>query len=94
MTANAEEEARRIVKQLLAAGYRPTVYHNVAPPPFLNRGSEVLEVFDPFNFYSPALSPRQDAPPGVHARPCWMLAATRSSESTHQLNTEMAAGCC
>ena len=57
----------RILEQLLAAGYRPTVWRNVAPPPFLYRGSEVLEVFDPFDFHSPALSPRQGAPPAVHA---------------------------
>ena len=31
-----------------AAGYRPAVWHNVVPPPFLGRGIEVLDVFDPF----------------------------------------------
>ena len=67
MSASNEEAALRIVELLLAAGYRPTVWRSVAPPPFLERGSEVLEVFDPFDFYSPTLSPRQGMPPAVQA---------------------------
>ena len=49
----------RVVEALLAAGYRPTVYRGVAPPPFLGRGSGVLEVFDPFDFHTPGLGLRQ-----------------------------------
>ena len=41
------------MEALLGAGYRPTVYCNVAPPQFLYRGSQVLEVLDPFDFHSP-----------------------------------------
>ena len=48
-----------MVEALLAAGYRPTVYRNVAPPAFLELGgSQVLEAFDPFSFHL-ALSHRQ-----------------------------------
>ena len=62
-----ELAALRVVEALLAAGYRPTVWRNVAPPAFLHRGSQVLEVFDPFDFHSPLLSPRQALLPGAHA---------------------------
>ena len=51
--------ALQIVEALLAAGCRPTVYRGVAPPRFLGCGSELLEVFDPFDFHSPELPPRQ-----------------------------------
>ena len=53
-----EAPALRLVEALLAAGYRPTVWRNAAPPEFLQRGSEVLEVFDPFDFHSQQLSQR------------------------------------
>jgi hypothetical protein len=48
----------QVLEALLAAGHRPTVYRNVAPPDFLEHGSQVLEVFDPFDFHSPELSQR------------------------------------
>jgi hypothetical protein len=51
-----------VLEALLAASYRPTVYRHVAPPPFLGRCSEVLDVFDPFDFHGPDLSPRQARP--------------------------------
>jgi hypothetical protein len=50
--------ALRVVEALLAAGYRPTVYRNMAPLAFLFRGGQVLEVFDPFDFLWHQLSPR------------------------------------
>ena len=53
----------RVVEALLAAGYQPTVYRNTAPPAFLFRGGQVLEVFDPFDFHWHQLSPRQAAQP-------------------------------
>ena len=53
-----ERSALRVVEALLAAGDRPTVYRNVAPPAFLFRGGKVLEVFDPFDFHSQQLSQR------------------------------------
>lgn len=81
--AEDEAAALRVVKTLLAAGYRPTVYRNVAPPPFLGRGSEVVEAFDPFDFHSPDLSPRQATQrvdwPGAmrYASVCDLPAASR-----------------
>jgi hypothetical protein len=50
----------RVLEALLAAGYRPTVWRNVAPPNLMRRSRHcpVLEVFDPFHFHSPNLSPR------------------------------------
>jgi hypothetical protein len=45
-----EAPVLRLVEALLAGGYRPTVWRKVAPPEFLQHGSEVLEVFDPFDF--------------------------------------------
>jgi hypothetical protein len=53
--------ALQTVEVLLAAGYRPTVYRGVAPPPSLDLGSEVLEVFYPFDHHGPGLTPRQEA---------------------------------
>ena len=53
-----EGSTLHLVELLLAAGCRPTVYRHTAPPPFLHRGSEVLEVFDPFDYYCTELSPR------------------------------------
>jgi hypothetical protein len=47
----------QVVEMLLAAGYRPTVWRNAAPPAFLECGSQVLEVFDPFDWHNPPLSP-------------------------------------
>jgi hypothetical protein len=64
-----QESSLHIVEQLLAAGYRPTVWRNVAPPSFLNRGRAVLRVFDPLDVHSPELSPRQGMPSDVHAYP-------------------------
>jgi hypothetical protein len=54
-----EPAALGIVEALLAAGYRPTVYRQVEPPYFMQHGSQVLEVYDPFDYYSPDMSPRQ-----------------------------------
>jgi hypothetical protein len=48
--ARNEQAALRIVELLLAAGYRPTVWRNVAPPTLPQHGSEVLQAFDPFYF--------------------------------------------
>jgi hypothetical protein len=53
-----EGSTLHVVELLLAAGCRPTVYRHTAPPHFLHRGSEVLEVFDPFDYYCTELSPR------------------------------------
>jgi hypothetical protein len=53
--------ALQIVEAVRAAGYRPTVYHHVAPPAFLGRGSQVLELFALFDFHLPNLCPRQGA---------------------------------
>ena len=50
-------ETVQILEALLAAGYRPTVWRNVQPPPFIACDSEVLEVFDPFDWHNPPLSP-------------------------------------
>ena len=45
------------VELLLAAGYRPTVWRNMAPPNFRSRlllsGSPRLELFDPINYHGP-----------------------------------------
>ena len=41
-----------MVERLLGAGYRPTVWRNVAPPYFLGQPEELVEVFDPINHYS------------------------------------------
>ncbi|KAL4424048.1 hypothetical protein ABPG75_001349 [Micractinium tetrahymenae] len=51
-------EGLRVLELLLEAGHRPTVYRNTAPPPFLNRGSAVLPLFDPFDLYSEHLDKR------------------------------------
>jgi hypothetical protein len=48
----------RCLELLLDAGYRPTVYHNVVPPAFLQRGSAPLPVLDPFDFHPPATDAR------------------------------------
>ena len=50
-------ETVQILEALLAAGYRPTVWHNVQPPPFVSCDSHLLEVFDPFDWHKPPLSP-------------------------------------
>ena len=55
--AAAAVVAAAVVEALLAAGYQPTVYRNTAPPAFLFRGGQVLEVFDPFDWHNPPLSP-------------------------------------
>ena len=47
-----------VVLELLAAGYRPAVWRHVAPPGFLHRGRNVLDVFDPFDFHSPEVGER------------------------------------
>jgi hypothetical protein len=47
-----------VVEALLAGGYRPTVWRNVAPPQLIRHNGEVLKVFDPFDFHRPELSPR------------------------------------
>ena len=41
-----------VVLELLAAGYRPAVWRHVAPPGFLHRGRNVVDVFDPFDHHS------------------------------------------
>jgi hypothetical protein len=52
-----ELSALQIVEVLLAAGYRPTVWRNMAPPNFRSRlllsGSPRLELFDPINYHGP-----------------------------------------
>jgi hypothetical protein len=50
----------RMLEALRAAGYRPTLWRQVAPPDFLRlrRQGAVPEVFDPFDFSGPRLSPR------------------------------------
>lgn len=45
----SEHSTLRILEALLAAGFRPTVYKQVAPPRFLRRaGNAVMEEFDNF----------------------------------------------
>ncbi|KAL4431409.1 hypothetical protein ABPG75_006665 [Micractinium tetrahymenae] len=51
LNAQSRWEVTRMLEMLLAAGYRLTVYHDVAPPAFLGRGSQVLPVFDPLDFH-------------------------------------------
>ncbi|KAL4431391.1 hypothetical protein ABPG75_006647 [Micractinium tetrahymenae] len=51
-------EAARMLELLLQAGYRPTTYRNVVPPPFLGRGSAVLATLDPFDFHPASLDQR------------------------------------
>ena len=50
----------RMLEALRAAGYPPTVWRQAAPPDFLRlrRQGAVPEVFDPFDFSGPRLSPR------------------------------------
>ena len=93
--SNPKKSSLRIVELLLAAGYRPTVWCNVAPPPFINRGREVLQVFDPLDVRKPALSPRQGMPSDVHA---WLLqeGGSRGTRMQHCSSSFLpnAAGCC
>ena len=86
-----EGSALWILEALLAAGYRPTVWRNVAPPPFLRCSSRVLEVFDPFDFHPPTLSPRQGVPHTVCSMA--LLAGCRSNISSHTC-TVLSSGCC
>ena len=85
-----EVHSRRIIEELLAAGYRPAVWHNVVPPPFLGRGIEVLDVFDPFDFRSPALSPRQ----GSRPLPVHMSASCRQEHMAADRCTLFSSACC
>jgi hypothetical protein len=61
-TPERQAAALRTLEALLAAGYRPTVWHGVAPPPFLldslPPGTAVLQRLDPFDFY-PAGQPSE-----------------------------------
>ncbi|KAL4458991.1 hypothetical protein ABPG75_013856 [Micractinium tetrahymenae] len=56
--AAAEPAALRILEALRAAGYRPTVWRDVVPPKCLRLGEEKVTRLDPFDHYSPDLSPR------------------------------------
>ncbi|KAL4431399.1 hypothetical protein ABPG75_006655 [Micractinium tetrahymenae] len=47
-----------VLELLLQAGYRPTTYRNVAPPPFMLRGNAVLATFDRFDFHPASLDQR------------------------------------
>ena len=47
---------------LREAGYRPAVFHNMAPPWFLRLGNTPVARPDPFDHYSPHVSPRQALP--------------------------------
>ncbi|KAL4431353.1 hypothetical protein ABPG75_006609 [Micractinium tetrahymenae] len=59
--AHDRGEAVRMLELLLAAGYRPTTYRDVAPLPFLGAqgwGSHVLPVFDPYDAHPASLDER------------------------------------
>jgi hypothetical protein len=73
-----ELPAMEVVERLLAAGYRPTVWRIVAPPYFLGRTEEVVEVFDPIDHYSQRLSQRCGLPPSCQWQPCLLAACHRA----------------
>ena len=56
--ARTEAQVMRTLEALLAAGYRPTVWHKVQLPRYLHRGSAVVGTFDPFDHHSCHLSTR------------------------------------
>ncbi|PSC76029.1 chloride Carrier Channel family isoform A [Micractinium conductrix] len=72
-------DALRTVEALLAAGYRPTVWHNVPVPGLLRgavpQGSQVLQRLDPFDFY----------PAGLNEGVLLVARGGRWSPGTHRL---------
>ena len=56
--ASLDAQALRVLEALVAAGYRPTVWHNVPRPAFVGLGGIVADTLDPFCSYGPQPSPR------------------------------------